>query len=87
MEKRWVKKGGVHPASKAGKMLCTSNELPAVEAKNGCKRVNRRLSLEESILTSHMSQILPPATRPRGVIFSHEVHSNFDKKKCPVYFE
>ncbi|XP_054786545.1 probable ADP-ribosylation factor GTPase-activating protein AGD15 isoform X1 [Prosopis cineraria] len=67
VEKRWAKIGGVNPASKAGEIICNLNlNVPPAGPKVGFSRANRRLSLEESILTSHMEQILPPVTRHRG---------------------
>lgn len=68
MEKRWAKIGGVNPASKAGEIICDLNlNVPPPGPKGGFSRANRRHSLEESILRSHMEQIVPPVTRHRGV--------------------
>ncbi|OIW20165.1 hypothetical protein TanjilG_04618 [Lupinus angustifolius] len=63
-EKRWASKGGYHAATKLTDTIFNFNESPAAGTKSGIPR-NRRLSLEESILVSHMAQVLPPVTRSR----------------------
>lgn len=92
VEKRWAKRGEVPPASRAGEIIGNLNEAPAGRAKSGISKINRRLSLEESILTSHMAQILPPVTRTRGVtMFSVKSTQSFTKNVligihvCAIY--
>ncbi|KAF1882548.1 hypothetical protein Lal_00002726 [Lupinus albus] len=63
-EKRWASKGGHHAATKLTDTIFNFNESPAGGTKSGIPR-SRRLSLEESILVSHMKQIPPPVTRSR----------------------
>ncbi|KAI9074334.1 hypothetical protein K1719_027600 [Acacia pycnantha] len=66
VEKGWAKIRGVNPASKAGEIICNLNlNVPPPGPKGGFSRANRRHSLEESILRSHMEQIVPPVTRHR----------------------
>lgn len=76
VEKKWAKVGGVNPASKAGEIICNLNlNVSPAGTKGGFSRANRRLSLEESILTKHMEQILPQVRRHRGVTVSNKVYS------------
>ncbi|TKY44915.1 ADP-ribosylation factor GTPase-activating protein AGD15 [Spatholobus suberectus] len=73
VEKRWASKGGL----KSAEIIFNSNESPAAGAKKSAIQKNRRLSLEESILVSHMAHIQPPITR------SHEGSSDLQKKISP----
>ncbi|CAL0323888.1 unnamed protein product [Lupinus luteus] len=63
-EKRWASKGGYHAATKLTDTIFNCNESPTGGTKSGIPR-SRRLSLEESILVSHMAQVPPPVTRSR----------------------
>jgi len=61
VEKRWTSKDEMQSTSNGG-------------ARNGILKNSRRLSLEESILANHVSQILPPITRARGVTMLYIIH-------------
>ncbi|KAK7380132.1 hypothetical protein VNO78_32572 [Psophocarpus tetragonolobus] len=78
VEKRWASKGGLQPASKSVEIICNSNGSPTAgpEPKSAIQK-NRRLSLEESILVKHMTQIRPPITR------SHEGSLDLQGKSPP----
>ncbi|XP_012567204.1 probable ADP-ribosylation factor GTPase-activating protein AGD15 [Cicer arietinum] len=62
VEKRWALQGELHSASKSAEVIFEFKESPATEAKSTIQK-NRRLSLEESILVNHMTQIRPPIAR------------------------
>jgi len=57
VEKIWVSKDDMQSTSSGG-------------ARKGILKNSRRLSLEESILANHVSKIVPPITRARGVTMS-----------------
>ncbi|KAL9330385.1 hypothetical protein ACSQ67_005388 [Phaseolus vulgaris] len=66
VEKIWVSKDEMQSTSSGG-------------ARKGILKNSRRLSLEESILANHVSKIVPPITRARGVFIDTQ------KKNSPPF--
>ncbi|KAI4352023.1 hypothetical protein L6164_006313 [Bauhinia variegata] len=76
VQKRWAAKGGLLATTKSSEIVRNLDDFTVGGAKSGFPRNNRRLSLEESILTKHIAQILPPAARSRQGSFDLQI-------RCP----
>ncbi|GAV81202.1 ArfGap domain-containing protein [Cephalotus follicularis] len=64
-EKRWVPKNATQPTPVFDGVICNTNTLLDGGAKTGIPNKSRKLSLEEEILTKHVTEVTPPATRFR----------------------
>ncbi|KAE9586120.1 putative Arf GTPase activating protein [Lupinus albus] len=65
VDKRWASKVGFHASTKSVDTSPVGGDMSNIQR-------NRRLSLEESILVSHMAQYPPPVTRSRLLRLSNK---------------